>query len=106
MNNLKTTLIALVALLAASTVSAGAYVVYENDVAFDKFDSLGSFDDTRSDIRLGTSVGIGYVEVGKFVMVSVLILAHLLKLAYQKALVIFNSKLRLKVSMLMIGHTN
>jgi|TARA_B110000967_G_scaffold95877_1_gene98467 hypothetical protein len=66
MNNLKTTLIALVALLAASTVSAGAYVVYENDVAFDKFDSLGSFDDTRSDIRLGTSVGIGYVEVGKF----------------------------------------
>ena len=66
MNNLKTTLIALVALLAASTVSAGAYVVYENDVAFDKFDSLGSFDDTRSDIRLGTSVGIGYVEVGNF----------------------------------------
>jgi len=68
MNNLKTTLIALVALFAASTASAGAYVVYENDVAFDKFDSLGSFDDTVGTLRLGTTLldGKAYVEYGKF----------------------------------------
>jgi hypothetical protein len=68
MNNLKTTMIALVALFAASTVSAGAYVVYENDVAFDKFDSLGSFDDTVGTLRLGTTLleDKVYVEYGKF----------------------------------------
>ena len=68
MNIIKTTLIATVALFVASTASAGAYVEYKNNVAFDKFDSLGSFDDTVSHLRVGATFfgGKAYAEVGKF----------------------------------------
>lgn len=67
MRNLKLAIATLVAMFVSVVAFAGPYVVYENDVNFDKFDNLGSFDDTRSDLRIGTNVGESvYVEVGKF----------------------------------------
>lgn len=46
---------------------AGPYVKYENDVTFEEFNNLGSFDDTVNTVRLGYDLGsVFYAEYGKF----------------------------------------
>ena len=66
MRNLKLTLATLIAMFVSVASFAGPYVVYENDLTFNKFDNLGSLDDTIGDLRIGLDVGDLYVEVGKF----------------------------------------
>lgn len=58
----------LVSVLLSVSVLAGPYVEYKNNVKFDKFDSLGSFDNSVSNLRVGTTFlgGKAYAEVGKF----------------------------------------
>tara|TARA_R110002096_G_scaffold191562_1_gene372960 strand:- start:497 stop:847 length:351 start_codon:yes stop_codon:yes gene_type:complete len=46
---------------------AGPYIEYKNNVSFQDFDNLGSFDDTKGTLRVGTSIGKNfYVEYGRF----------------------------------------
>tara|TARA_X000001382_G_C3162385_1_gene176693 strand:- start:405 stop:758 length:354 start_codon:yes stop_codon:yes gene_type:complete len=56
--------------LMSVSVLAGPYVEYKNQIEFDKFDSIGSFDESTSNLRVGTSFkvfgGDVYAEVGKF----------------------------------------
>ena len=56
------------AIFMSMSVVAGPYVEYKNNVKFDKFDSLGSFDSTVGNLRVGSTFldGKAYVEVGKF----------------------------------------
>ena len=55
--------------LMSVSVLAGPYVEYKNQIEFDKFDSIGSFDESTSNLRVGTSFkvlgGDVYAEVGK-----------------------------------------
>ena len=56
--------------LMSASVVAGPYIEYKNGIKFDEFDSIGSFDESTSNLRVGTSFkvlgGKVYAEVGKF----------------------------------------
>ena len=57
----------LLAALASPLAVAGPYIEYKNNVSFQDFDNLGSFDDTKGNLRVGTSIGKNfYVEYGRF----------------------------------------
>ena len=58
----------LVSVLMSVSVVAGPYIEYKNNVSFEKFDAIGSFDETVSNLRVGTTFlgGKAYAEVGKF----------------------------------------
>mgnify|MGYP003667206477 CR=1 FL=1 len=57
----------LVTALVAPLAVAGPYIEYKNNVSFTEFDTLGSFEETTGNLRLGTSIGKNfYVEYGKF----------------------------------------
>lgn len=59
--------LALSLVFASSIVAADPYIMYENDWAFENFDKLGSFEDTESTLRVGTTLGENfYVEYGRF----------------------------------------
>lgn len=57
----------LLAALATPLAVAGPYIEYKNNVSFTEYNDLGSFDETKGNLRIGTSVGKNfYVEYGRF----------------------------------------
>ncbi len=57
----------LLAALATPLAVAGPYIEYKNNVSFTEYNDLGSFDETKGNLRVGTSIGKNfYVEYGRF----------------------------------------
>ena len=56
--------------LMSASVFAGPYIEYKNGIKFDEFDALGSFEDSTSNLRVGSTFSVlggnVYAVVGKF----------------------------------------